>query len=199
MKGFFLSILPQSKQSDRPSIQSSELGPPTPSTARVCCFPPVWIQLWGWGTNSLPDDWVGGTNSFRRWDIHSGTLSIHVHNYNPSRPRLWNIQQCPWPPPLTSQLRWSFWRTIKRKKRQKNQSVGAVAYPGGMHRMHVHPPSPPVCIPPLAMCIPPSPAWKAGYEKRWGSGQQEKNASLFTCDLKIFCRVSFYCIQKTVF
>ncbi len=22
------------------------------------------------------------------------------------------------------------------------------AYPGGMHRMHVHPPSPPLCIPP---------------------------------------------------
>ncbi len=26
-----------------------------------------------------------------------------------------------------------------------------------MHRMHVHPPSPPLCIPPLAMCIPPPP------------------------------------------
>ncbi len=41
------------------------------------------------------------------------------------------------------------------------------------------------CIPraslPPAMCIPPpSPAWKAGYEKRWGIGQQEKNKSLFT-------------------
>jgi hypothetical protein len=36
-----------------------------------------------------------------------------------------------------------------------------------MHRMHMHPPSPPVH---------PPPAWKAGYEKRWGSGQKEKNA-----------------------
>ncbi len=35
-------------------------------------------------------------------------------------------------------------------------------------------PLPPLCIPPPpAMCIPPSPAWKAGYEKRWGSGQQD--------------------------
>ncbi len=29
------------------------------------------------------------------------------------------------------------------------------AYPGGMHRMHVHPPLPPMCIPPSPMCIPP--------------------------------------------
>jgi hypothetical protein len=41
-------------------------------------------------------------------------------------------------------------------------------------------------------CASPPPAWKAGYEKRWGSGQQEKNASLFTCNLLIFCRVSLY-------
>jgi hypothetical protein len=27
---------------------------------------------------------------------------------------------------------------------------------------------------------PPSPAWKAGYEKRWGSGQHEKkNQNIF--------------------
>ncbi len=50
-------------------------------------------------------------------------------------------------------------------------------------------PLPPLCIPPPAMCIPPSPAWKAGYEKRWGSGQQEKNASLFTCDLIIMIKI----------
>ncbi len=31
----------------------------------------------------------------------------------------------------------------------------AGAYPGGMHRMHVHPPSPPPVHPPPAMCIPP--------------------------------------------
>ncbi len=65
-----------------------------------------------------------------------------------------------------------------------------VAYPGGMHRMHVHPPC--ASPPPWPCASPPSPAWKAGYEKGWGSGQQEKNASLFTCDLIIFCCVSLY-------
>ncbi len=71
-----------------------------------------------------------------------------------------------------------------------------------MHRMHVHPPPPPppcACVhpPPRPCASPPSPAWKAGYEKRWCSGQQEKNASLFTCDLKIFCRISLY-IKKSL-
>ncbi len=65
-----------------------------------------------------------------------------------------------------------------------------MAYPVGMHRMHVHPPSPPCASPPPAMCIPPPPQPQAGYEKRGGSGQQEKNEILFTCDLIIFCRVS---------
>ncbi len=72
-----------------------------------------------------------------------------------------------------------------------NLSLQPVAYPGGMHRMHVHPSSPPCASPPPGhVHPPPPPAGKAGYDKRWGSGQQEKNASLFTCDLKIFCRVS---------
>ncbi len=37
------------------------------------------------------------------------------------------------------------------------------AYPGGMHRMHVHPPSPPCASPPghvQKMCIPPLPSLK---------------------------------------
>ncbi len=69
--------------------------------------------------------------------------------------------------------------------------LSSVTYPGGMHRMHVHPPSPPCASPPPGhVHPPPSPAGKAGYERRWVSGQQEKNASLFTCDLIIFCRVS---------
>ncbi len=45
--------------------------------------------------------------------------------------------------------------------------VHAGAYPEGMHRMHVHPPPPPQ---PERLVN--------GCEKRWGSGQQEKNASL---------------------
>jgi hypothetical protein len=32
---------------------------------------------------------------------------------------------------------------------------GAVAYPGGMHRMHVHPPYPPCASPPPWPCAPP--------------------------------------------
>ena len=47
------------------------------------------------------------------------------------------------------------------------------------------------CIPPprpCALCIPP-PAWKAGYEKRWGSGQQEKKCKFVY--LRHFYQISF--------
>ncbi len=54
-------------------------------------------------------------------------------------------------------------------------SVRAGAYPGGMHRMHVHPP-------PGHVHPPPSPAWKAGYGIRGGSVQKKKNSSLFTVE-----------------
>ncbi len=54
-------------------------------------------------------------------------------------------------------------------------------------------PLPPCASPPRPCASPPSPAWKAGYEKRWGNGQQEKNASLFTYDLIIFCRTTWKC------
>ena len=50
------------------------------------------------------------------------------------------------------------------------------------------PPPPPVHPPPGHVHPPPPP------QPRWGSGQQEKNA---TCDLIIFCRKSLY--KKTVF
>jgi hypothetical protein len=39
--------------------------------------------------------------------------------------------------------------------REGTQPPGA--YPGGMHRMHVHPPSPPLCIPPPGHVHPPPP------------------------------------------
>ncbi len=35
------------------------------------------------------------------------------------------------------------------------QYIQAGAYPGGMHRMHVHPPSPPVHPPPRPCASPP--------------------------------------------
>jgi hypothetical protein len=44
------------------------------------------------------------------------------------------------------------------------------------------------------MCIPPPQPERLVMRKdeAVGTGQQEKNASLFTCDLIIFCRVSLY-------
>ncbi len=51
---------------------------------------------------------------------------------------------------------------------------------------------PPVHPPPRPCASPPSPAWKASNEKRWGSGHwaTRKNASLFTCDLIICISVN---------
>ncbi len=65
VKSLFLSTLlsrPESTQSARPSIQSSELGPPIPSTARECDSP-RWIQggrhthirMRGWGRTNSDD------------------------------------------------------------------------------------------------------------------------------------------------
>ncbi len=65
LKGLFLSTLlprPESTQSARPSIQSSALGPPTPSTLKECGSPPLWIQggrhthirMRGWGGGPIP-------------------------------------------------------------------------------------------------------------------------------------------------
>ncbi len=67
-----------------------------------------------------------------------------------------------------------------------------MAYPGGMHRMHVHPPSPPLCIPPPAMCIPsplPRSGWLWEKMRQWALGNKKK---VCYCDLIIFCRVSLY-------
>ncbi len=50
---------------------------------------------------------------------------------------------------------WQKWH-IRKEKSEKVpcfEVLDAGAYPGGMHRMHVHPP--PCAFPPLAMCIPP--------------------------------------------
>ena len=77
MKSLFLSTLlprPESTRSDRPSIQSSELGPPTPSTAKECGSPPLDPRG---ETHSHPDEGVG-ENQFRRWGIHSGNPAPHI-------------------------------------------------------------------------------------------------------------------------
>ncbi len=69
-------------------------------------------------------------------------------------------------------------------KFSSGHAIFSVAYPGGMHRMHVHPPSPPCASPPSAMCIPP-PLQTVGLVMRKDEavGNKKKNASLFTCDL----------------
>ncbi len=64
-----------------------------------------------------------------------------------------------------------------------------------MHRMHVHPPSPPCASPPPGHVHPPPPQPERlvmSKDEAVGTGQQEKNARLFTCDLIIFCHVSLY-------
>ncbi len=48
----------------------------------------------------------------------------------------------------------------------KLKQLDTGAYPGGMHRMHVHPPYPPVHS-------PPSLAWKTGYEGGGGLVSQK--------------------------
>jgi hypothetical protein len=56
--------------------------------------------------------------------------------------------------------------------------------------MHVHPPLPPCASPPPpAMCIPPQPE-RLVMRKDEAVGNKKKNASLFTCELIIFCSVS---------
>ncbi len=104
VKGFFLSTLPprpESIQSARPSIQSSELGPPTPSPARECCSPPFGSK----GGDKLTLG-GGGGNQFRRWGIHFGTQCIHVLQYNSNPSTTGAVKyNFPRPLPLTLQLR----------------------------------------------------------------------------------------------
>ncbi len=80
VKGLFLSTLlprPESTQSDRPSIQSSALGPPTPSTAKECGSP-FWIHG-GRHTHIRMREWGGGEEPISTiWSIHSGTPAPHI-------------------------------------------------------------------------------------------------------------------------
>jgi hypothetical protein len=67
-----LSTLPQrpeSIQSARPSIQSSELGPPPPHLQESVA-PPFGSK----GGDTFTFRGAGGGNQFRRWGIHSGIL-----------------------------------------------------------------------------------------------------------------------------
>ncbi len=106
VKGFFLSTLPprpESIQSARPSIQSSELGPPTPSPARECCTP---FGAKGGDTLTFGG---GRGNQFRRWGIPTlwySMYTIHVLQYNSNPSATGAVKyNFPRPLPLTSQLR----------------------------------------------------------------------------------------------
>jgi hypothetical protein len=68
------SVCPQSRQSAKLFLQSSELGLPNPSPCRRVCPPPL---VPGGGAHSLTREGVG-ESQFRRGDIHCGTLYIYV-------------------------------------------------------------------------------------------------------------------------
>jgi hypothetical protein len=71
-----MGVYPQSRQSARLFLQSSELGPPPqPSHPQASVSPPVWFR--GGGTHSLGGEGVGGSH-FGRGDRHCGTLGIYV-------------------------------------------------------------------------------------------------------------------------
>ncbi len=76
---------PQSRQSARPSLQSSELAPPALLPPGECCPPPFGSRLGmeggggGPGTHSLAGEGAGGTN------LDEGTDSlVLLVKYNPS-------------------------------------------------------------------------------------------------------------------
>ncbi len=75
-----------------------------------------------------------------------------------------------------------------------------VAYPGGMHRMHVHPPSPPVHPPPGHVHPPPSPPPERlvmRKDEAVGTGQQEKKWKFVFLRLDNFLsRIILYKKQK---
>ncbi len=66
---------PQSRQSAKLFLQSSELGLPHPSPAGECAPPP--FDSWGGGGTLACRKGVG-ESQFRRGDIHCGTLYIYV-------------------------------------------------------------------------------------------------------------------------
>ncbi len=66
-------ISPQSRQSAKPFLKSSELELPQPLTRRRVCPPPPFGS--GGGAHSLARKGVG-ESQFRRGDIHCGTLYL---------------------------------------------------------------------------------------------------------------------------
>ncbi len=69
------------------------------------------------------------------------------------------------------------WYALGQGHRRTARGTGTGAYPGGMHRMHVHPPFPP-CASPLPSCIPRQ------------VGNKKKTIKIFLKSIK-FCSVQF--------
>ncbi len=93
------TITPQSRQSAKPFLQSSELELPQSPTRRRVCPPPFGS---GGGTHSLAGEGLGEPQ-FWRGDTHCGTLYIYVVCELPSSPSLienTHRAQIPSPPPL---------------------------------------------------------------------------------------------------
>jgi hypothetical protein len=81
---------PQSRQSAKRFLKSSDLGLPQPLTCRRMCPP----TLWSGGEGTLAGERRGGESQFRREDIHCGTLYINVLcDGTPLRPSLYCTQE----------------------------------------------------------------------------------------------------------
>ncbi len=72
------SVIAQSRQSTRLFLQSSELGPPTPSSPGECVPPLLGEEMGGGGALFGREGTCGGGGAslFGRGDIHCGTLGI---------------------------------------------------------------------------------------------------------------------------
>jgi hypothetical protein len=77
---------PQSRQSAKMFLQSSDLGLPQPLTPRRVCPPPPLVP--GEGAQSLGRERVG-ESQFRRGDIHCGTLYIYLCTLCSDRSAAW--------------------------------------------------------------------------------------------------------------
>ncbi len=84
-------LSPQSRQSAKLFLQSSELGLPPPLTRRRVCPPPPPVP--GEGAHSLAREGLGESQFWRR-DLHCGTLYIHTYFvYYPKHWKFWHLRR----------------------------------------------------------------------------------------------------------
>jgi hypothetical protein len=126
VKGFFLSTVPPRPESIPyrvPGLLSSRPNwvPPTPSPARECCSPPLWIQ--GGRQSHFRRGWRESISTMGHTLWYSMYTCTLQYNSNPSTTGAVKYN-FPRPLPLSSQLRRSFRRIINRKNRKKSQYGG---------------------------------------------------------------------------